>query len=56
MRKYMDFNSGEVWTEEEIKVEYESFKDEMSFLSYEDYFEEMLRLGACKEGGLVEVD
>lgn len=56
MKKYMDFNSGEVWTEEEIKAEYESFKDEMSFSSYEDYLDEMLRLGACKEGGLVEVD
>ena len=54
MKKYMDFNSGEIWTEEEVKEAYSDFRDEMQYDSYEDYIEAMLALGAQKTGGLVE--
>ena len=54
MKKYMDFNSGEIWTEEELREAYDDFCSEMPYESYDDYIETMLALGAQKTGGLVE--
>lgn len=56
--KYMDINSGEIWTEEEIKETYEQFKDEMptTFESFEEYLDFLLKLGREKIGGFVKVE
>ena len=57
-KKYMNFDTGEVWKYSEIKDEYEKFKGEMSeaFDTFEDYLEHELVLGRNKEGGYIEVN
>ena len=52
---YRNFDTNELFTEEEAKTLYEQFKDEMPYESYEDYMEDMLSKGRRKEGGLVEL-
>lgn len=63
---YIDKNTGESYTLAEIKEAYEKFKGEMTrhdvvedrevprYESFEDYMEEMLRLGREGVGGYVE--
>ncbi len=50
---YRNFDTNELFTEEEVKRLYEQFKDEMPYDSFEDYIEDMLSKGRRKEGGLV---
>ena len=56
MKTYRDINTGEVWTEDEIRKAFEAFRYEMkeTYDSFEEYMDEMLRLGRDKVGGLVE--
>ena len=56
MTIYMDFDTGEEYTLEELKTIYNQFKDEMQYDSFEDYLEKMLDLGRQKIGGLVEIE
>ena len=56
MKMYLVFDTGEIWTEKEIKEAYEQFKDEMKYDSFEDYMDEMLRMGKNREGGLIEIE
>ena len=65
---YLCLDTGEEWTLEEIKNHYEQFKHEMTrwdydkdvevprYESFEDYLEEMLRLGREGVGGFQERD
>ena len=53
---YRNFDTNELFTEEEVKNLYEQFKDEMPYDSFEDYIEDMLSKGRRKEGGLVVAD
>lgn len=65
---YKDLNTGETYTLEEIREGFEQFKDEMTrwdcaedkevprYESFEDYMDEMLRLGRERIGGYVEVE
>ena len=58
MKVYKDFDSGEIWTEEEFRECYEAFKDELdtpSIDSFEEYLDWMLLIGRYREGGLVEI-
>ena len=57
MKQYMDINSGEIWTKEEIKTEFEMFKYEMDPEpeNFEDWFEDRLSEGRQGIGGIVEI-
>lgn len=52
---YMNFDTGVVWTEDEVRQMYEQFRSE-DFDSFEDYLDQMLDLGKQCEGGLVLVE
>ena len=54
MKLYMALDTGEVFTEDEIRKEYDLFKHELSYNTFDDYMEEMLSMGRNREGGLVE--
>lgn len=56
MRKFEDFNTGETWTLEEIREQFESFRDEMNYSSFEDYMDHMIQLGNTRQGGFIEVE
>ena len=57
MRKYMDYDTGEIWTEKELLDEFFRYdgKDENG-VSFEDYLEEALKEGQERTGGLIEID
>lgn len=55
MKKFEDFNTGETWTLEEIREQFESFRDEMNYSSFEDYTKQMIQLGKNREGGYIEI-
>jgi hypothetical protein len=54
--RYMDFDTGEKYTLDELKAIYKQFEDEMQYDSFEDHLEKMLDLGRQKIGGLVEIE
>ena len=56
MTIYMDFDTGEKYTLDELKVIYHQQEDEMQYDSFEDYLEKMLDLGRQKIGGLIEIE
>lgn len=56
MKKYMVIDTGEIWTEEELKEVFEQFRDEMQYESFEEYMEKMLSQGRQRTGGLIEVE
>ena len=56
MTIYMDFDTGEKYTLDELKVIYHQQEDEMQYDGFEDYLEKMLDLGRQKIGGLVEIE
>lgn len=56
MKKYMLFDTGEIYTLEEIHAEYDHFRDEMTYTDFDDYMDTMLSLGKQKIGGFVEVE
>lgn len=53
-KMYKEFDTGEVYTLEELEEAFEQFKDEMAYTTFDEYMEEMLRQGREKVGGLVE--
>lgn len=53
---YMDFDTGNFWSLEELRERYERHAHEMSYDSFDDYLEEALDLGTQRIGGLVEVE
>lgn len=55
-KRYQNLDTGETWTESEVKEAYEQFADEMEYDSYEDYLEAMLTLGKQNAGGLIELE
>lgn len=56
MKKYRDIDSGEIWTEEELMEQYELFKDEMQYESFDDYMDDMLSKGRQRITGFEEVE
>jgi hypothetical protein len=56
MKKYRDIDSGEIWTEEEVREQFEQFKDEMPYESFDDYMDDMLSKGRQRITGLEEVE
>lgn len=56
MKKYIIFDTGEIWTEDEIKEQLEMFKDEMQYDSFDDYMDDMLSRGRQRTGGMIEVE
>lgn len=57
MRYYKVVDTGEIWSEEEIRQNYEMFREESeytgSFDSFEDYLEDQLARG--RSGGLTPI-
>ena len=55
---YMDFSTGELWTLDEVREQYELFKHELpdnyECGSFEDYLHCQLILGRNRVGGLIE--
>jgi len=56
MKKYRDIDSGEIWTEEEVREQFELLKDEMSYESFDDYMDNMLSKGRQRITGFEEVE
>ena len=56
MKKYIIFDTGEIWTEDEIKEQFEMFKDEMQYDLFDDYMDDMLSLGRQRIGGMIEIE
>ena len=55
--KYMNFDTGEVWTEEEIKEVYEAeYELHEQYPTFEEYLEHLIDLGKQKVGGIVEIN
>ena len=53
MRQFKNIDTGEIWSEEEIRTKYNNFKSESSgFDSFEDYLKDQIRLGKSGESGL----
>lgn len=64
MKTYMNINTGETWTEEEIRKSYEDFYDEIAgesedganeFPTFASYLEHLLSMGRQRTGGVAEV-
>ena len=56
MKMYRNIDTGEIWTEEEIRKEFEDFKDEMPYESFDEYMDDMLSKGRQRITGLEEVE
>lgn len=52
MKHYRDLNTGVIWSEEEIRENYELFKDEIEaeYTSFEEFMEEKLLNGRVYGG------
>lgn len=56
MKQYMNFDTGEIWTEDEIREVYEGIPGCIDdYPTFEDYLEYLLDLGRQKVGGIVEM-
>ena len=55
MRMYRNFDTGEIFTEEEVREAYELFSEETPDETFEIYMERMLEQGRQKTGGLEEI-
>lgn len=56
MKKYRNIDTGEIWTEDEIKEQFEMFKDEMQYDSLDDYMDSMLSKGRQRITGFEEFE
>lgn len=54
MMRYKNLDTGEIWSEDEVRKSFEMFADEINYNTFEDYLDHLLELGRNKEGGLVE--
>ena len=55
--KYMDFDTGEMCSENEIKEVFETEPDLVSnYSSFENYLECLLNLGHQRVGGIIEIE
>lgn len=54
---YKNFDTGELWTEEEIREEYEAEESlKENHETFEDYLEYLLGLGRQRVGGIIEAE
>lgn len=56
MKIYMNFDTGEVFTEDELRNLYGMYRDEMRHNTFEEYMDYMLLMGRDRTGGLVEME
>ncbi len=56
MKKYMNFDTHEVYTLEELQHDFELFQHETTFTDFAEYMDNMLALGFAAVGGLVEIE
>lgn len=56
MKYFIDFDSNELYTLDEMKTAFESVRDEIKDNDFESYLERLLLLGRDKIGGVVEVN
>ena len=54
MKMYRNFDTGEIFTEEEVREAWAAFPEDHPDETFEDYMEKMLSLGRQGIGGLVE--
>lgn len=55
MKRYMNLDTGEIWTEEEIRFEYNREQNlQETYSSFKKYLEYLLDLGKQKIGGIEE--
>ena len=57
MKRYKNFDTGEIWTLEEIKKSFDNVRYELPDpdIDFETYLENLLALGRAGVGGLVEI-
>lgn len=59
MKHFKNIDTGIIWNEEEIRTEYNNFREESEYMkqfdSFEDYLEDQIRLGKSGESGLTPV-
>lgn len=59
MKQFKNIDTGEIWSEEEIRTEYNNFREESEYMrqfdSFEDYLEDQIRLGKSGESGLYPI-
>ena len=56
MKKYMNFDTEEVWTEDEIREVYDGIPECIDdYPTFENYLEYLLNLGRQKVGGIIEM-
>lgn len=57
MKRYKNFDTGEIWTLEEIKKSFDAVRYELPdpSIDFETYLENLLALGRAAVGGLVEI-
>lgn len=55
MKRYKNLDTGEIWSEDEVRKSFEMFADEINYNNFEDYLDHLLELGRNKEGGLVMI-
>lgn len=56
MKHFKNIDTNEIWSEDEIRTEYNNFREESDYMkqfdSFEEYLEDQIRLGKNGESGL----
>ena len=55
MKTYMNLDTWEIWTEEEIQRSYNDLRGEIAHADFKEYMEHLLSLGKQRISGLAEV-
>lgn len=55
-KMYLNTNTGEIWTEDEVKEAFEQFGYEAGYECYEEYINKMLQNGRDGKSGLMEIN
>ena len=57
IRKFKDFDTGELWMEEEVRQAYEEMPELLEeYPTFEEYLEHALKLGEDRVGGIIEIE
>jgi len=53
MKQFRNIDTNEIWSEEEIRIEYENYRDESDYMkefdNFEDYLDDQLLSGVLEE-------
>ena len=53
---YMDFDTGETYTLEELKTLFDQYNEEMAYNDFEEFMNDQLAKGLQRVGGLIEIE